>query len=99
MSILNTRCFNLPFHTSECSGFWFDLLLIFCVVCFVSIVLLLISYFRERTLIKAFNERMSRKAMIADADVMSKHKWKENPEFENMDQSELSKKMRDELSK
>jgi len=99
MNFLNFDCFNSPFHASGCQAFWFNSLLIFSGFCTLVIILLLTSYCRERSLINAFNERMKRKGMIADDDVLNKVKWKSDAEFDEFGLSELSQKMRDELSK
>jgi hypothetical protein len=96
---LSFECLSSPFHALGCQEFWFNYLILFLIVCLVLIYFLLNSYIRERAVIKLFNEKMKRKHMVADAEVMNKHKWKVGEAFDATNEYELSQKMRDEMAK
>jgi 5-bromo-4-chloroindolyl phosphate hydrolysis protein len=69
------QCLTSPFNTTGCQSFWFYGLLVFLAICFLIIVTLVISIFKERTIIGAYNKRMQVKAAVAERDVMEQHKW------------------------
>lgn len=98
-NFLSFECIDLPFQTSSCSGFWFNYVILAEIIGLVVVYKLVTYFLNERKVFKAFNERQVRKAMVAEDEVMDQLKWKGDADFNDLDQGELSQKMRNELAK
>jgi predicted membrane protein len=93
------QCINLPLATANCSLFWAVSFSIAAFVMFLIFVSLIRYILRERREWKVFQHKQINRAKVADAETMSKVQWKRDDSFDDINESQLAEKMRQELKR
>lgn len=92
-------CASLPMQTEGCAKFWGVCYLVVISVLCIIFYKILRSILRNKADFKAYEKRMIERAKVADEETMKKVQWQDEDAFDDLDEMELAKKMRQELQK
>lgn len=94
----SVQCFVLPINTAGCGQFWMALLFVAEFVLFLFCIFIIRHIWREKREWKSYQQRLIDRAKIADAETMLKVQWKSGDFFEDISESQLAEKMRQEIA-
>ena len=68
-------------------------------LCLAVLLYAIRNILRNRAELKAYEKRKIARAKVADADIMEKVRWQPDDNFDEIGQSDLAEKMRQQLKK
>ncbi len=92
-------CMSLPIAVDDCAKFWIACYLAAIFVLALVLFVALRNILHNRAAFKAYEKRMIERAKIADPETMKKEQWQFNQEYDDIDQSDLAEKMRQQINK
>jgi lipopolysaccharide export LptBFGC system permease protein LptF len=95
----STSCATLPIKTHGCAQFWVACYLVVVCLCLAIFLYAIRNILHDKAALKAYEKRKIERAKIANADVMEKVRWQPDDDFDEIEQSNLAEKMRQQLNK
>jgi G:T-mismatch repair DNA endonuclease (very short patch repair protein) len=95
----SVSCVTSPIETHGCAWFWVVCYLILVCLCSAIFLYAIRNVLRDRAALKAYEKRKIERAKVADSDVMDKVRWQTEDRYDEIGQSDLAEKMRQQLNK